>query len=40
LLTALAFVVGSTDAQGQCHPIRNSERYRGYDGQGIEDLTG
>ena len=40
LLTALAFVVGSTDAQGQCHPIRNSQRYRGYDGQGIEDLTG
>ena len=39
MLTPVAFVVGSTDAQGQCHSFRNSQRDRRDDGQSIEDLT-
>jgi hypothetical protein len=35
----VAVPVGSTDAQGQCHPIRNSERHRDDDGQAIENLA-
>ena len=39
LLTAVALIASSTDAQGQCHTIRNSQRYRGDDGQGFDGLN-
>ena len=39
LLTAVALIASSTDAQVQCHTIRNSQRYRGDDGQGFDGLN-